>query len=103
MTTTDSGQIANGVDGAGRKPARTVAMTEFPRPVVVISRCIDFDSCRYNGQVVRASLRDELESHVDFVPICPELEIGWACPRPDQNGRSCRLRSGWCSRRPGSI
>jgi len=28
-----------------------------PRPRVVISRCIDFDSCRYNGQVIRASLR----------------------------------------------
>ena len=40
-----------------------------PRPRVVISRCIDFDSCRYDGQVVRASLREELEPHVDFVPI----------------------------------
>jgi uncharacterized protein YbgA (DUF1722 family)/uncharacterized protein YbbK (DUF523 family) len=47
----------------------------------VISRCIDFDSCRYNGQVIRASLREELEPHVDFVPICPELEIGLGVPR----------------------
>ena len=52
-----------------------------PRPRVVISRCIDFDSCRYDGQVVRASLREELEPHVDFVPICPELEIGLGVPR----------------------
>jgi uncharacterized protein YbgA (DUF1722 family)/uncharacterized protein YbbK (DUF523 family) len=52
-----------------------------PRPRVVISRCIDFDSCRYNGQVIRASVRDELEPHVDFVPICPELEIGLGVPR----------------------
>lgn len=52
-----------------------------PRPRVVISRCIDFDSCRYNGQVIRASLREELEPHVDFVPICPELEIGLGVPR----------------------
>jgi len=52
-----------------------------PRPRVVISRCIDFDSCRYNGQVIRASLRDEFEPHVDFVPICPELEIGLGVPR----------------------
>jgi uncharacterized protein YbgA (DUF1722 family)/uncharacterized protein YbbK (DUF523 family) len=48
---------------------------------VVISRCIDFDSCRYNGQVIRASLREELGPHVDFVPICPELEIGLGVPR----------------------
>src|SRR2546423_9038211 len=51
------------------------------RPIVVISRCIDFDSCRYNGQVIRASLREELEPFVDFRPICPELEIGLGVPR----------------------
>jgi uncharacterized protein YbbK (DUF523 family) len=51
------------------------------RPVVVISRCIDFDSCRYNGQVIRASLREKLEPHVVLVPICPELEIGLGVPR----------------------
>src|SRR3954451_14979278 len=56
-------------------------MTAFARPRVVISRCIDFDACRYNGQVVRASLRDELEPWLDFVPICPELEIGLGVPR----------------------
>lgn len=47
----------------------------------MISRCIDFDSCRYDGRVVRAGLREELEPHVDFVPICPELEIGLGVPR----------------------
>jgi uncharacterized protein YbbK (DUF523 family) len=52
-----------------------------PRPTVVISRCIDFDTCRYNGQVIRASLREELEPFVDFRPICPELEIGLGVPR----------------------
>jgi uncharacterized protein YbbK (DUF523 family) len=51
------------------------------RPIVVISRCIDFDSCRYNGQVIRASLREELEPHVELRPICPELEIGLGVPR----------------------
>jgi len=51
------------------------------RPIVVISRCIDFDSCRYNGQVIRASLRAELEPHVELRPICPELEIGLGVPR----------------------
>ena len=56
-------------------------MSAHPRPRVVISRCIDFDSCRYDGQVIRSSLREELEPHVDFVPICPELEIGLGVPR----------------------
>ena len=56
-------------------------MSAHPRPRVVISRCIDFDSCRYDGQVIRSSLREELEPHVDFVPIGPELEIGLGVPR----------------------
>jgi uncharacterized protein YbgA (DUF1722 family)/uncharacterized protein YbbK (DUF523 family) len=56
-------------------------MPDFPRPTVVISRCIDFDSCRYNGQVIRASLREELEPHVQLEPICPELEVGLGVPR----------------------
>jgi uncharacterized protein YbbK (DUF523 family) len=51
------------------------------RPIVVISRCIDFDSCRYNGQVIRASLREQLEPFVELRPICPELEIGLGVPR----------------------
>jgi uncharacterized protein YbbK (DUF523 family) len=51
------------------------------RPVVVISRCIDFDSCRYNGQVIHASLREQLEPFVELRPICPELEIGLGVPR----------------------
>jgi uncharacterized protein YbbK (DUF523 family) len=52
-----------------------------PRPIVVISRCIDFDSCRYNGQVIRASLREKLDPLVELRPICPELEIGLGVPR----------------------
>jgi uncharacterized protein YbbK (DUF523 family) len=54
---------------------------EHARPIVVISRCIDFDSCRYDGQVIHASVREELEPFVDFRPICPELEIGLGVPR----------------------
>ena len=79
-------------------------MTSFARPRVVISRCIDFDSCRYNGQVIRASLREELEPHVDFVPICPELEIGLGVPRDPIRLVAPRARTapsrGSCSRAP---
>jgi uncharacterized protein YbbK (DUF523 family) len=61
-------------------------MKSFPRPQVVISRCIDFDSCRYNGQVVRASLREELAEHVSLTPVCPEVEIGLGVPRDPIRG-----------------
>jgi uncharacterized protein YbbK (DUF523 family) len=56
-------------------------MDPHVRPIVVISRCIDFDSCRYNGQVIRASLREHLEPLVELRAICPELEIGLGVPR----------------------
>ena len=69
----------------------------------MISRCIDFDSCRYNGQVIRASLREELEPHVDFVPICPELEIGLGVPRdPVRLVRAGRGAAHWSSPRPAA-
>jgi uncharacterized protein YbbK (DUF523 family) len=65
------------------------------RPTVVISRCIEFDSCRYNGQVIRASLREKLEPFVDLRPICPELEIGLGVPRDPvrlvQRGEELRM------------
>jgi uncharacterized protein YbgA (DUF1722 family)/uncharacterized protein YbbK (DUF523 family) len=56
-------------------------MKLFARPRVVISRCIDFDSCRYNGQVIRASLREDLDPWIELLPVCPELEIGLGVPR----------------------
>lgn len=54
---------------------------EFPRPVVVISRCLELEPVRYNGQVIPYDLVRELEPFVQFVPICPELEIGLGVPR----------------------
>jgi uncharacterized protein YbgA (DUF1722 family)/uncharacterized protein YbbK (DUF523 family) len=56
-------------------------MTEFARPRIVISKCIGFEACRYNGQIVRDSFVPRLEPHVDFVCVCPEVEIGLGTPR----------------------
>ena len=70
---------------------------------IVISRCIDFDACRYNGQVIRASLREELEPHIELRPICPELEIGLGVPRdPVRLVRVGRRRRAWCSPPPAA-
>jgi uncharacterized protein YbgA (DUF1722 family)/uncharacterized protein YbbK (DUF523 family) len=51
------------------------------KPVVVVSRCLGFDRCRYNGQMVSDPLIERLKEHVDFRPVCPELEIGLGVPR----------------------
>ena len=56
-------------------------MREFDKPVVVISKCIEFESCRYNGLMISSQLVKRLIPHVDFRPVCPEVEIGLGIPR----------------------
>jgi uncharacterized protein YbgA (DUF1722 family)/uncharacterized protein YbbK (DUF523 family) len=56
-------------------------LREFPKPKVVVSRCIEFDSCRYNGQMISSEFVKSLEPYVDFLPVCPEVEIGLGVPR----------------------
>ena len=53
----------------------------FSRPRVVISRCIEFDPVRYNGDMVSSETVKKLKSHVEFIPVCPEIEIGLGVPR----------------------
>lgn len=53
----------------------------FPRPVVVISKCLELDACRYNGQAIRAPFILQLEPFVELKPTCPEAEIGLGIPR----------------------
>lgn len=51
------------------------------KPVVVLSRCLEFAPCRYNGVMISNRFVKQLEPHVTFVPICPEIEIGLGVPR----------------------
>jgi uncharacterized protein YbgA (DUF1722 family)/uncharacterized protein YbbK (DUF523 family) len=53
----------------------------FPRPRILISRCLGFAACRYNGQQLQFRVVDQLRDHVDFVDVCPELEAGLGVPR----------------------
>ncbi|MBN2587166.1 MAG: DUF1722 domain-containing protein [Candidatus Fermentibacteraceae bacterium] len=55
---------------------------EWPvRPSLVISRCLGFDSCRYNGQMLHDPLADALGPYVDVITPCPEADIGLGIPR----------------------
>lgn len=56
-------------------------MKPFIKPRIVISKCIEFDFCRYNSQIVRSELVSTLKTHVEFLPICAEVEIGLGVPR----------------------
>ena len=53
----------------------------FPKPVVVVSKCLEFEACRYNGERISSSFIERLEPHVRFQPVCPEVEIGLGTPR----------------------
>jgi len=56
-------------------------MREFPRPIVLVSRCLEFDNVRYNGQVIPSRIVSDLIPFVDFIKVCPEFEIGLGVPR----------------------
>ena len=50
---------------------------------VGISSCLLGERVRYDGGHKRdAFLTEELEPQVEFVPLCPEVEIGLGVPRP---------------------
>jgi len=72
-------------------------MSTFPKPIIVVSKCLEFEACRYNGQVIHDDLILKLQKHVHFVPVCPEYEIGLGIPRDPirvvkQNGQSTLLQ-----------
>ena len=56
-------------------------MAEFVKPRVVVSKCLGFAPCRYNGAVISGTVAERLRGHVTFCPVCPEIEIGLGCPR----------------------
>ena len=56
-------------------------MREFVRPGVVASKCIEFAACRYNGVMIPSPVVRLLMPHVDFMQVCPEVEIGLGIPR----------------------
>ena len=54
---------------------------DFPRPIVLVSKCLEFENVRYNGQLVRSQIIRDLMPLVDFVKVCPECDIGMGVPR----------------------
>ncbi|CAM4248870.1 hypothetical protein BAMA_06490 [Bacillus manliponensis] len=66
-------------------------MRQFEKPKVVVSKCLEFEACRYNGDVITDATVRNLQPYVEFLPVCPEVEIGLGIPREtirivDQDG-----------------
>jgi uncharacterized protein YbgA (DUF1722 family)/uncharacterized protein YbbK (DUF523 family) len=56
-------------------------MQELVRPIVVISKCLEFEAVRYDGSIVHNDFVRAIKPYVDFMPVCPEVEIGLGVPR----------------------
>ena len=54
---------------------------KFSRPKIVISKCLGFAYCRYNGLTINSDVVSALKNYVEFLPVCPEVEIGLGIPR----------------------
>jgi len=56
-------------------------MSEFIRPKIFLSACIEYEPCRYDGELIRDEYIKRLIKHVDVIRVCPELAIGMGAPR----------------------
>ena len=54
---------------------------KFLKPKIVVSKCLEFDNCRYDGQMINNEYIKNLKKFIDFKPICPEVEIKMGTPR----------------------
>jgi len=51
------------------------------KPRVVVSRCLGFEACRWNGEIIGSDAVEALRERVEFVTVCPEQDIGLGVPR----------------------
>jgi uncharacterized protein YbgA (DUF1722 family)/uncharacterized protein YbbK (DUF523 family) len=54
---------------------------KFTKPTIVVSKCLGFDHCRYNGAIINDPNVNNLKNEVNFITVCPEVEIGLGVPR----------------------
>ncbi len=53
----------------------------WPRPRVIVSRCLGFASCRYDATTVDCPSVAQLRPFADLIPVCPEAGAGLGVPR----------------------
>ena len=57
-------------------------MYDFPKPNLFFSKCLGFENCRYNGQMITDAFVEYLKPYVNITTVCPEMSIGLEVPRP---------------------
>lgn len=56
-------------------------MKKFKKPNILISRCLEHDNCRYNASMIKSEVVKNLIPHVNFITVCPEMDMGLPAPR----------------------
>jgi len=56
-------------------------MSALVKPNIVVSKCLGFAACRWNAEIIQSDVIKKLEQYVNFIPVCPEVEIGLGIPR----------------------
>ena len=51
------------------------------KPRIVVSKCLEFDQCRWNGLGISSEFVRKLDGFVEVIQVCPEVEIGLGIPR----------------------
>ncbi|MGL6105940.1 YbgA family protein [Romboutsia sp.] len=51
------------------------------KPKIIVSKCLNFEKCRYDGQGYNNKVIESLQKYVDIKAVCPEVEIGLSIPR----------------------
>lgn len=54
---------------------------KFFKPKILVSSCLWFAACRYNGQKLASPVLEKLKEFVDVLDVCPEVEIWLGVPR----------------------
>lgn len=55
------------------------------KPRIVVSRCLGYEACRYNGEMINVEWRTELDKLADVITVCPEVMAGLGTPRAPIN------------------
>ena len=51
------------------------------KPRVVISKCLGFERCRWNGLIITDELVEKIKPYLTCLPVCPEVATGLGVPR----------------------
>jgi uncharacterized protein YbgA (DUF1722 family)/uncharacterized protein YbbK (DUF523 family) len=71
---------------------------DYLRPLIVVSKCLGFDNCRYNGATIEDRFVEKLGIFADYEPVCPEVAIGLGVPRDPV--RIVADKDRWCLFQP---